>query len=298
MTNDFKQEIMDNLFAEIIFESKINDSASKKLEKLIRLCVNQQISPDFAEYRAAQLKILKSYLICNNCTWIKNSKNICSKCNVHTTNNYFTLFDIKEQVSRIVEDNISELLHYQKNIKELGYMELSVVEQFHSKNPNSLTMTLNMDGVSVFRNNSKDTWPIFLVFNELPLKSKFAPQNIVLVGLWCGQTKLNNTVIMNESMQSISQLEEGINICGHHLKLFAIYGSYDKPAKSLVFNAQSCTGKFGCMFCIGKCTRINKKPVYLKAGILRSHEFQVGKSIKAENDGKPTMGLKGRSSLR
>lgn len=290
--------MIDTLFSQVVFESKINDSAAKKIENLIKLCVEEKVVPNFEQFRKAQLKVKKSYTICNNCAWIKESKQMCSICKSFTTDNHFTLFDIKDQISRIVERNSSTLTHFQKNITELGYLDDSWIANCHRKNKNALTMTLNMDGVSVFMNNSNDTWPIFLAFNELPLKEKFSVQNIVFVGIWCGQTKLNNFVLMNDAMQSIAELEKGLEICGEKFEFYTVFGSFDKPAKSWVYNAQSCTSRFGCMFCVGECTRINRIPVYLKAGQMRDDAFQLGQSIKAAETNKPSKGLKGRSSLR
>ena len=155
-----------------------------------------------------------------------------------------------------------------------------------------------MDGISVFRNNSNDTWPIYLAFNELTMASKFTKSNIILAGIWCGQTKINNFVILNESMKAIHNLEKGIILNDKVYRAYVIYGSFDKPAKSLIYNAQSCTSKYGCLYCMSECVKINRKPVYLDQGMQRTHEYQIGKSIKASNQNKPDMGLKGISSLR
>ena len=54
------------------------------------------------------------------------------------------------------------------------------------ENVSGFTFTLNTDGVSVYRNNSIDTWPTLLVINELPQKIRFRPQNIIIACLWLG----------------------------------------------------------------------------------------------------------------
>ena len=288
--------MLSTLFGKLVFESKINDSAASKIENLIALCVKENSVPTFKAYKNASLKVQKKYIICNNCAWIKNSK-FCTNCKTDTTSNHYTLFDVKHQAEKIVDSNMTVLNHFKNNIEDLGYLKSSFVSKFHSKN-DGLSLTINMDGVSVFSNNSKDTWPVYLAFNELPNKSKFAINNIILAGIWCGQTKINNYIILDDTIKSIKSLESGINIHGNLVKIFVIYGSFDKPAKSLAYNAQSCTAKHGCMFCTSECTRLNKKPVFLKTGQIKTHSFQYTNSVKAAQQGKPYLGFKGISSLR
>lgn len=267
------------LFSKIVYESRINDSAAQKIENLIKLCVENSTTASFKAYSKNELKVSKSYLICNNCTSIKKSAH-CVKCLAKTASNNFTLFDIEDQAKKIIDANLSELKCYQQDISKLGYLENSLISKFHKKN-NGLTLTMNMDGVSIFSNNSKDTWPIYLAFNEFSMKTKFAPQNVILAGIWCGQTKINNYEIIDDAMKAIKSLENGVSVANEIYKIYVLCGSFDKPAKSLAYNAQSCTAKNGCMFCFGKCIRICRRPVYLKKGKPRSHKEQINCAAKA-----------------
>ena len=288
--------MLNTIFAQIIFESKINDSAAKKLENLMKLSSNENYSPSFDEYKKARLVVDKKYLTCNNCAYFKKSKK-CDHCNTETAENYFTIFDLKDQIKNIVRENWSSLMYYKKNITKLGYLPESFIAKFHEKH-DGLTLTLNLDGISVFKNNSKDTWPVYLAFNELKMDAKFDIKNIALAGIWCGQTKINNQLLLEKLMEKVKQLESGVEIDGALIKIYVVFGSYDKPAKSLIYNCQTCTSINGCMFCDACCTRIGRKPVYLSSGKQRKHGSQIENAKKAFETGKPVLGMKGLSSLR
>ena len=220
------KSMINTIFAKIIFESKINDLAAKKIENLIKIC-NRTKSPSFDLYKNIKLSALEQFMICNNCAYLKKIKK-CGKCDEITTNNYFTLFNIESQLIKIVDKNLNSLLYYKENISELGYLKESLISKFHDKNE-GFTLTINLDGVSVFRNNSKDTWPIYLVLNELPMVEKFKINNVIFAGIWCGNTKINNKIIMDTVFKKIGDLESGILINNVIVNFYVIYGSFDKP---------------------------------------------------------------------
>ena len=41
------------------------------------------------------------------------------------------------------------------------------------KHPNTLSLTMNTDGVALFRSSTKSLWPIWLVINELPVAERY-----------------------------------------------------------------------------------------------------------------------------
>ena len=51
----------------------------------------------------------------------------------------------------------------------------SEYKKLHSfvNQPSNVTLTLNTDGVSLFRSSSVDLWPIWLAINELPPKVRY-----------------------------------------------------------------------------------------------------------------------------
>ena len=283
-------------------KNSINDKAALEIQKCFEEAAKYSVIPSFESYKLKKLEIIKEYDICNNCLYIK-AKSVCQRCpkNIKTKTNNFLIFNAEAQLRQIITRNFSNIKNNKCDIKSLGYGEKSKLFKFHSnpKNKTYLTFTLNTDGVSIFRNNSNDTWPIFLVINELKVKQKFAIQNIILLGLWSGKTKINNRVIMNEIMQYLSKIEKtGVIVNDENFKFATIYGSFDKPAGSLILNTCYSNHKFGCRFCLVKREPKSRKPMYLYIVKARTHLSQAAKAIKADRDAVQKKGVKGLSSLR
>ena len=66
----------------------------------------------------------------------------------------------------------------------------SVYKKFvlkYTKNPNSYSVTVNTDGVVGFVSSVKSIWPIYIVFNELPLRLR--EKYMRLIGVYVGRGK-------------------------------------------------------------------------------------------------------------
>ena len=265
------QAIFDAIFSKIIVQSQINDRAAALIENCFKESQKYLIIPSYFQHKKKKLGVVKEYLLCTNCTFIKESK-FCERCQILTDNNYYTLFDIKTQAESIVNNEKEKLVKCRDNLHQLGYSNESIIKKIHENNENIFTMTLNSDGVCIFKKRTNDTWPIFLVFNELTVPDKYAIQNIILVGLWSGRSKINNHVVLNDTMKHIKSFcNQGVEIDGTASKISVIYGSFDKPAKCMILNAASFNSTSGCMSCLEKCVRINRVPCYLGKGKRRTH---------------------------
>ena len=153
--------------------------------------------------------------------------------------------------------------------------------------------------MSVYRNNSIDTWPILLVINELPQKIRFRPQNIIIAGLWVGLNKMNNRILLNETFKALRDIEtNGIEVNGQILHFYAIYGSFDKPAANLILHTKSFNSQFGCRYCLAERRTINRKCCFLTLGQPRTHLAQIAWASRAESQGTDYKGVKGHSCLR
>ena len=132
------------------------------------------------------------------------------------------------------------------------------IRQAHKDQKPTITLTINSDGVNVFRKQGKDTWPVFLVINELGSK-KFDIQNIIFAAINFGTKKITAENFERVILE-IHRLENnGINVNGENFEIYLIYGSFDKPASSMASNKKSCTSTFGCRFCLSKRQTINNR---------------------------------------
>lgn len=289
--------MLDVVFGKIIIKSSINNETIRLLSELMKISVKNQIVPKFKSANT-QLKIKNYNLICNNCFFVKNSDN-CERCECKTINNHFSIFEIEKNILEIITRNIDSIKN--SRILSLGYSFSSLVNMSHLNDNNELiiTLTLNTDGVSIFKNNAVDAWPFYLVINELPVAKKFSIENIIILALYSGKSKINNRVMLNDTLRYLSEIEaKSFTIGDNVIKIKTIYGSFDKPASSLITYSTYFNSKYGCRFCLSERDTINRKPVFANIGKKRTHQFQIAKGIVAEKDQKSVYGLKGISSLR
>ena len=160
--NYLNKEIFDTLFSQIIIQCQINDHAAKLIEKCFTAANREGITPSFQKFKNPTLAIKKMYKVCTNCNWIKDSDS-CTRCQSKTGTNSFAIFDIASQLKEIFEDRgvFDKAMFYKNHVTDLGYPDSSLISDFH-RNKEGLTLTLNTDGVCVFKNRSNDNWPLTL----------------------------------------------------------------------------------------------------------------------------------------
>ncbi|XP_063425300.1 uncharacterized protein LOC134708578 [Mytilus trossulus] len=121
--------------------------------------------------------------------------------------------------------------------------------------PNNISFTWNTDGIPVFKSSKFSLWPFYLVINELPYKQRMMKENMILCGLWFGETKPFISLFTKPLMKSLKNLEsKGIEYeiggCKVVTQAYLICGTADLPAKSLVLNCNQFNGQYSCMRCV------------------------------------------------
>ena len=262
---------------------------------------NKNIVPDKLSVPSC-VSVKKHFLVCDQCDNIKVSDN-CQSCQAKTTTNHFLMLNIKEQFEAFFSkvENVQQIDECKSDLTQLGYYKDSKISQIHQTGHNICTLTINTDGMQIFRKSLVDAWPIFLTVNELPVSKKYANENIFLPGIWMGQRKLSNYVVLNEMCQAIAMLENGVSCANHPpIKVYCIYGSFDKPACSTMVNRQSSNAEYGCCFCKCKSKRHERKIYYdvLSEYLYLDHPLIASRMIKSTETDAAFKGLKGFSPLR
>lgn len=118
-----------------------------------------------------------------------------------------------------------------------------------------LTLTLNTDGVRVFKSKAKSSlWPIQLFLNEIPLKKRFKQENIILSGISFGKDPDFN-VYMRPLVQELRMLDQdkikvNHNTINYEIALRVMLASSDSPARCKMMKLKQYNGKFGCTYCL------------------------------------------------
>lgn len=123
--------------------------------------------------------------------------------------------------------------------------------------PENLSFVLNTDGAPVFKSSNMSIWPVFLTINELELKQRMLPENLILAGLWFGGKKPLMSTFLEPLLQEFKQLAGGINCYsperGHFtFKGYLLCATADLPAKALLCNCVQYNGDYSCWKCIQK----------------------------------------------
>lgn len=204
---------------------------------------------DYEEFKSRQGEDCR--IICTVCT----SENSLKKMN---DGNFFIELPIREQlVKKISEHNA---LGYDTSSNSSCITDIFDGELYKSLrrkigNVPLITLTLNTDGVRVFKSKKKASlWPIQFFINEVSPMKRFKTNNIVLSGIWFGSDPVFE-LYLQPFIKELKDLEENkINILtnDHINKVVTVRVlliSTDLPAKSKWTKMKQYNGEFGCTYC-------------------------------------------------
>lgn len=174
-----------------------------------------------------------------------------------------------------------------------------------------LSFTICTDGVKIFNSSRTSLWPIQMKQGYLPPNIRFLRENVLIVGLYCGNEKLDMSVIMLPLAKEMSMLKQkGIFMWReNNLIQFSpnvMFCSSDLPARAELQNCKTSAGYYGCPcckqqgFCV-KNPKTNRSYVRFlelrEPAELRTHEdaIKVGLDVMNGKELNDSKGLKGIS---
>lgn len=174
-----------------------------------------------------------------------------------------------------------------------------------------LPFNLNVDGGKIFTSSKTSLWPLQLVQLYLPSNIRYLPDNMLVVGLYCGHEKPNLNAIIQPFTEEMSTLFNGLYLKFMdelvHLVPLILFCSCDLPARAEMQNRKNC-GYNACSNCehVGISVRNDnsKKSYvrYLKEEVpskLRTHANCVAlcHEIHKRKTAPETSGFKGIPSM-
>ena len=180
---------------------------------------------------------------------------------------------------------------------------------------NTISGIFNTDGVQIYSSSGIKLWPIYIAINEIPIKQRFARENMLLVGIWQGKGQPPYFDYMNEFGNEMTRLyEDGVPVnlqhCGiHNVKLGLFLGTLDLSAKCKVLNMTQYNGSYGCSTCSEEGIRVKQgkgtiqcypyRPPTQRPDIRDSDDIKFNKSELAspENRIEGIVGLSGLASM-
>lgn len=199
----------------------------------------------------------------------------------------------------------------QGNIEDVydGELYQELIQQGFLMDKNNISLMWNTDGIPVFRSSKFSIWPLYFRINELSPKKRGLKDNMILAGLWFGQTKPNMNTYLQPFHSCVVKLEtDGLEVCSPDvdglfvMKACLLNAVCDKPAKCICQNFVQFNGNCGCPKCrqTGQSCSAGKGFVRAypfnkdnPAGPKRTKEGTQERAHSAITQGEPVEGVKG-----
>ena len=195
----------------------------------------------------------------------------CSVCKMAFSSikdfKYFVHFSVSDQIKSLFTRKrfFTNIQHHFLRVKvnESNYEDIydgSLYQELMLPNgvlssKNNISLTWNVDGLPLFKSSKFSLWPLYFVINELPYKLRKLKENMIIAGLWFGESKSNMNIYLKPIVKELMVLEQhGVEVkpplCSSFVsKAILLAGTCDLPAKCLVLNCIQFNGEFGCSKC-------------------------------------------------
>lgn len=224
--------------------------------------------------------------------------------------NFFIELPLREQlITKISENNILEFDTSTNSncISDIFDGELYKSLRRKIGNVPLITLTLNTDGVRVFKSKRKASlWPIQLFVNEVVPTKRFKIDNIILSGIWFGNDPAFE-LYMKPLIKELNDLEENkIQVLNNNVMksvtVRVLLISTDLPAKSKWMKMKQYNGKFGCTYCLhpGFPVGESKTRKYILSSEeynLRTHASTITLMKSYSETGEESLGVMGLSPM-
>jgi len=268
---------------------------------------------------------LECHIYCPNCEYYigdQVTEGQCSVCNSTwdrnsslKNGNFFLYLPIQTQLEHLLqrEDIASCLKSGNGTCNSDDYDDICCGKMYHNlkkdggplDSPHAFSLTLNCDGVPVFKSSQYGIWPLQGMVNELPYHVR--KENVLLFGLWFGTKKPNvNTFLkpFTKECQSLSTVgfKFHSNNIVNHCKVIAAVMMCDSVARPILQNMTQFNGHYGCSLCLHPGEQVPKGNgtvrVYpYKEVPKRDHASTLNDAREAVRTTQSVRGIKGPTCL-
>ena len=255
---------------------------------------------------------LKQVFFCQSCEEILQYDRVlcslkCSTCETSFTRSqlwnkgaFFLAFPLHRLIRRVLQQYPDFILG-KRSRKPEGMQDIIHGEQYNVSPPD-ISLTVNCDGVPVFKSSKKSLWPIQVMINELPPLLRV--QNILLCGLWLGEGQpcmkiyLGYFVRAVESLKAISW-QYGCNLIKS--KVIPYICTVDTVARAKIMNMKSFHAEYGCPWCYLPGKRLEKghgtMNSYSGTELSKRKNSEVRIFARKSTPEEPIYGIKGPSPM-
>lgn len=264
INNPVKKKI--NELAQLQVNSKLSNAAVKKMIPILNGMDSTSIQiPDSVKFKNKSTEKVfepEFYVKCFSCKQVKKFPGKCCKKDLKKTqNNYFAYLPIQPQIESSIIKHFEDIIDYSKRKRvpfaftdiDDGNVQSEINDQFSEQIV--LSFTLNIDGGVLSEKSTKSLWPVQLYQNYLPPLKRFAPENIIIAGLYYDQGKPDPYELLFPVLADFRQFfHDKIELFreGNTYTFMPIllHCSCDLPARAQIQNFKSPTGRSACPICL------------------------------------------------
>ena len=297
------------------------ESLQQLLELLSLLLPAGHILPKtkhlFSKFFSKRDSILCTY--CSLChSLITEEAVLCSTCShpvdrkqLLSSGNFFIYIPVQGQLTEILQ---MHELQFNKSLNDGSVSDIFDGRKYteflrNQQKPDGqfITLTLNSDGVPVFKSSLYSLWPMLRSINELPRHQR--KKHILMPGLWCGSIKPVFSTFFQPFITEINRLREHgflyVNNQGNAVKFYVtvLVVTCDSVARCLLQNIKQFNGAYGCNWCLHEGVRQQKGRGYVRVYPFddriknRNHQDNIEHARLALQTQAPIFGVKGPSPL-
>lgn len=161
-----------------------------------------------------------------------------------------------DKYSDIIVQNWEDRNEQQKNSEMCDIYDSKIYQKLQAKSVDCILLpfTICTDGVKIFHSSRTSLWPIQMTQGYLPPNIRFLRENVLIVGLYCGNEKPDMSVIMLPLAKEMSMLKrKGIFMWRENSLIqfspTVMFCSSDLPARAELQNCKTSSGYYGCPCC-------------------------------------------------
>ena len=155
---------------------------------------------------------------------------------------------------------MSDLVHYRfsrtkteiNNIEDI-YDGASYKKLMKDADHRHLSLTVNIDGVSIYKSTNYSMWPVQCIVNELPIQLR--KKHLLLAGLWFGSVKPFVHTFLKPFVTHFNHLSEsgfawskGGNTIRTYVHVLVVCA--DAVARCMLQGIKQFNGEYGCSWCL------------------------------------------------
>ncbi|XP_076836800.1 uncharacterized protein LOC143482340 [Brachyhypopomus gauderio] len=268
---------------------------------------------------------LQCHIYCPNCEYYIGDKVSEGQCTVCSTmwdkdsslknGNFFIYLPIQTQLEHLLQrqDIACCLKLGNDTFSSENYDDICSGKLYHNLNkeggpldgPHGYSLTLNCDGVPVFKSSLYSIWPLQGIVNELPYPVR--KENVLLFGLWFGSKKPNvNTFLKPFTLECQKLSTVGFklktNSTEEQCRVVAALMMCDSVARPILQNMTQFNGQYGCSLCLHPGEQVQKGNGTVRAYPYkdvpkRDHTSTIRDAKEALRTTKSVRGVKGPTCL-